>query len=52
MARKTIVERYSISRFIDDWNDLFYDTIENYSDVKVGDKIEVFDKKEIKRKLS
>ena len=26
--------------------------IENYSDVKVGDKIEVFDKKEIRRTLS
>tara|TARA_R110002096_G_scaffold416979_1_gene620448 strand:+ start:3149 stop:4189 length:1041 start_codon:yes stop_codon:yes gene_type:complete len=32
-ARKTIVEKYSISRFTEDWNDLFYDTIENYSDV-------------------
>ena len=32
-ARKTIVERYNISRFVEDWNNLFYDTIENYSDV-------------------
>ena len=47
----------SLRRFKDDASEVASGTecgigIENYSDVKVGDKIEVFDKKEIKRKLS
>ena len=47
----------SLRRFKDDASEVASGTecgigIENYSDVKVGDKIEVFDKKEIQRKLS
>jgi len=46
----------SLRRFKDDASEVSTGTecgigIENYSDVKVGDKIEVFDKKEIRRKL-
>ena len=47
----------SLRRFKDDASEVPTGTecgigIENYSDVKVGDKIEVFDKKEIRRTLS
>tara|TARA_B100001123_G_scaffold314993_1_gene352567 strand:- start:2454 stop:4817 length:2364 start_codon:yes stop_codon:yes gene_type:complete len=47
----------SLRRFKDDASEVPAGTecgigIENYSDVNVGDKIEVFDKKEIKRTLS
>jgi len=47
----------SLRRFKDDASEVSTGTecgigIENYSDVKVGDKIEVFDKKEIRRTLS
>jgi len=47
----------SLRRFKDDASEVATGTecgigIENYSDVKVGDKIEVFDKKEIKRSLN
>jgi len=47
----------SLRRFKDDASEVSSGTecgigIENYSDIKVGDKIEVFDKKEVKRKLS
>ena len=47
----------SLRRFKDEASEVASGTecgigIENYSDVKVGDKIEVFDKKEIKRKLN
>ena len=31
-ARKTICERYGLASFVNNWNNLFYDTIENYSD--------------------
>ena len=46
----------SLRRFKDDASEVSTGTecgigIENYSDVKVGDKIEVFDKKEIRRTL-
>ena len=46
----------SLRRFKDDASEVASGTecgigIENYSDVKIGDKIEVFDKKEIKRTL-
>jgi len=47
----------SLRRFKDDASEVASGTecgigIENYSDIKVDDKIEVFDKKEVKRKLS
>ena len=47
----------SLRRFKDDASEVSSGTecgigIENYSDIKVGDKIEVFDKKEIRRTLS
>ena len=47
----------SLRRFKDDASEVATGTecgigIENYTDIKVGDKIEVFDKKEVKRKLS
>ena len=47
----------SLRRFKDDASEVSTGTecgigIENYSDVIVGDKIEVFDKKEIKRSLN
>jgi len=47
----------SLRRFKDDASEVSSGTecgigVENYSDIKVGDKIEVFDKKEVKRKLS
>ena len=29
-AQQTIKEKYSLSRFLDGWNDLFYSTINNY----------------------
>ena len=29
-ARKTIVERYNLETFIDNWNKLFYSTVNNY----------------------
>ena len=29
-AQQTIREQYSLSRFTDSWNDLFYNTINNY----------------------
>ena len=29
-AQQTIKEKYSLSRFLDGWNDLFYQTINNY----------------------
>jgi hypothetical protein len=32
-ARKTICEKYNLQSFMDNWNNLFYDTIENYTDV-------------------
>ncbi len=32
-ARKTICEQYNLQSFVDNWNNLFYDTIENYRDV-------------------
>ena len=32
-ARATICERYGLQRFIDNWNNLFYRTVENYTDV-------------------
>ena len=32
-ARKTICEEYNLQSFVDNWNNLFYDTIENYTDV-------------------
>jgi glycosyltransferase involved in cell wall biosynthesis len=32
-ARKTICEKYNLQSFVDNWNNLFYDTIENYTDV-------------------
>jgi hypothetical protein len=32
-ARETICEKYGIQRFIDSWNNLFYSTVENYTDV-------------------
>ncbi len=46
----------SLRRFKDEASEVQTGTecgigIENYSDVKVGDKIEVFDKKEIRRTL-
>ena len=46
----------SLRRFKDDASEVPTGTecgigIENYSDVNVGDKIEVFDKKEVKRSL-
>ena len=31
-ARKTICERYNLKSFVDGWNNLFNDTIENYRD--------------------
>jgi len=30
-ARKTIVEKFGLERFIENWNDLLYDTVENYT---------------------
>ena len=33
-ARKTIEEKYNLKRFTDDWNTLFYKTIEDYSDLQ------------------
>jgi glycosyltransferase involved in cell wall biosynthesis len=29
-ARKTIVERYNLETFVDNWNKLFYSTVNNY----------------------
>tara|TARA_R110000824_G_scaffold50464_3_gene140897 strand:+ start:5294 stop:6325 length:1032 start_codon:yes stop_codon:yes gene_type:complete len=29
-ARKTIVERYNLETFVDNWNNLFYSTVNNY----------------------
>ena len=47
----------SLRRFKDDASEVASGTecgigIENYSDIKVGDKIEVFDRKEIRRTLN
>ena len=46
----------SLRRFKDEASEVATGTecgigIDNYSDIKVGDKIEVFDKKEIRRTL-
>jgi hypothetical protein len=35
-ARKTIVERFNLERFVQSWNELLYDTVENYT-YKNGD---------------
>tara|TARA_Y100001973_G_C5203928_1_gene339939 strand:+ start:2257 stop:3324 length:1068 start_codon:yes stop_codon:yes gene_type:complete len=30
-ARKTMVEKFNLERFVQNWNDLLYDTVENYT---------------------
>ena len=30
-ARKTVVEKFGLKRFIESWNNLLYDTVENYT---------------------
>ena len=30
-ARKTVVERFGLQRFVESWNNLLYDTVENYT---------------------
>ena len=37
-ARKTIEDEYNLNKFITGWNKLFYDTVENYSDVMMGEQ--------------
>ena len=32
-ARKTMVEKFGLKRFIENWNNLLYDTVENYTHV-------------------
>ena len=32
-ARKTICEKYNLQKFVDGWNNLLYDTVENYIDM-------------------
>ena len=32
-ARKTICDKYNLQSFVDNWNNLLYDTVENYTDV-------------------
>lgn len=33
-ARKTVCEKYNLQKFVDNWNNLLYDTVENYQDVR------------------
>tara|TARA_R100000008_G_C3585569_1_gene171995 strand:+ start:1489 stop:2496 length:1008 start_codon:yes stop_codon:yes gene_type:complete len=37
-ARKRIEDHYNLNKFTDSWNNLFYKTIENYSDVTMGEQ--------------